>query len=141
MNYVFDACALISYLNDESGSNIVDNLLKKAVEGEIDIYMSIVNLIEVHYANIRYLGQEQATVILENILSSPIHIVSTVSDAVFQQSSRIKAGYRCSLADAIGVATAIELDGQFVTSDHHELEAIERNETTHFVWLPSHPKK
>ena len=71
MNYIFDACALITYLNDESGSNIVDNLFRKAVEGEIDIYMSIVNLIEVHYANIRNLGQEKATVILDNIIASP----------------------------------------------------------------------
>ena len=141
MNYVFDACALISYLNDESGSNTVDDLLKKAVDGEIDIYMSIANLIEVHYANIRNLGQVQATVILENILSCPIHVLSTFSDAVFQQSSRIKAAYRCSLADAIGLATAIELTGQFVTSDHHELEAVEKNESIPFIWLPSHPKK
>ena len=138
---VFDACALISYLNDESGSDIVDDLLKKAMDGEIDVYISIVNLIEVHYANIRNLGQEQATVILENIIASPIHVVSAVSDAAFRQSSRLKAAYRCSLADAIGLATAIELDGQFVTSDHHELEAVERNESIPFVWLPSHPKK
>jgi len=86
MVYVFDACALISYLNDEPGSNIVDDLLKKAENGEIDIYMSIVNLIEVHYANIRNLGQEQAAVILENILASPIKVVSVISDTVFQQS-------------------------------------------------------
>jgi PIN domain nuclease of toxin-antitoxin system len=71
MIYVFDACALISYLNDEAGSDIVLDLLKKAVDGECAIYMSIVNLIEVHYGNIRSLGAEQAAVILEEILSAP----------------------------------------------------------------------
>jgi len=138
---VFDACALISYLNDEPGSNIVDDLFKKALDGEIDICMNIVNLIEVHYANIRNLGKEQAAVILENILASPIHVVSAVSDTVFLQSSRLKADYKCSLADAIGLATAMDLSGQFVTSDHHELEAVEKNESISFVWLPSHPRK
>ena len=141
MNCVLDACALISYLNDETGSDIVDDLLKKTAGGETNIYMNIVNLIEVHYANIRSLGPEQAEIILENILASPIQVVPAVSDTVFQQSSRLKASYKCSLADAIGLATAIELSGQFVTSDHHELEAIEKNESIHFIWLPAKPKK
>jgi hypothetical protein len=49
--------------------------------------MNIVNLLEVHYANIRSLGKEQAAVILEKIFYSPIQIVSDVSDTVFQQSA------------------------------------------------------
>jgi len=141
MIYVFDACALLSYLNDEPGSDIVEELLKKATDGEMDIYMNIVNLIEVHYANTRSLGAEQAEVILKNILASPIHIMSAVSDTIFRQSSRLKAFYKCSIADAIGLATAIELSGKFVTSDHHELEAVEKSEAISFLWLPPHPKK
>ena len=138
---VLDACALISYLNNEPGSDIVNDLLNKAIHGKIVIYMNIINLIEVHYANIRILGLVPAEVILENILAAPIRIVSDVSETVFQQASRLKAAYKCSLADAIGLATAIELSGQFVTSDHHELEVIAQNETIPFVWLPPHLKK
>ena len=141
MVYVLDACALISYLNNEPGSDIVEDLLKKVVDGTIEIYMNIINLVEVHYANIRTLGSDQAAIILENILAAPIQIVSIVSDTVFQHSSRLKANYKCSIADAIGLATAIELSGKFVTSDHHELEAVEENESIPFLWLPSHPKK
>jgi len=138
---VLDACALLSYLNDEPGSDIVEHLLKAAVDGENVIHMNIVNLIEVHYANIRGLGSEQAAAILEDILAFPIHVVSDVSYKVFQQASRLKASYKCSLADAIGLATAMELSGQFVTSDHHELEAVAENEPVSFIWLPPHPKK
>jgi PIN domain nuclease of toxin-antitoxin system len=72
MIYIFDACTLIAYLHNENGSDVVFDLLKKAVDGECVIYMNIVNLIEVHYANIRSLGTEQAAVILEEILLSPI---------------------------------------------------------------------
>ena len=141
MVHVLDACALISYLNNEHGSDIVEDLLKKAVDGTTDIYMNIINLVEVHYANIRTLGSDQAAIILENILAAPIQVVSVVSDTIFQHSSRLKAHYKCSIADAIGLATAIELSGQFVTSDHHELEAVEENESIPFLWLPSHPKR
>jgi predicted nucleic acid-binding protein len=138
---VLDACALLSYLNDEPGSDIVNDLLIRAVDGEIEIFINIINLIEVHYANIRSIGKDQAAVLLEKILAAPIQIVSVVSDVLFQQSARLKASYKCSLADAIGLATAIELSGQFVTSDHHELGTIAENENLSFLWLPSHPKK
>ena len=141
MIYVLDACALLSYLNNEPGSYIVDNLIKKAIDGEVTIYMSIINLIEVHYMFIRNLGKEKAVFMLKKILASPICVVSAVSEEVFQESSRLKASYKCSVADAIGLATAIELTGHFVTSDHHELEAVEEKEPIPFLWLPAHPKK
>jgi hypothetical protein len=32
-------------------------------------------------------------------------------------------------------ATACELSGQFVTSDHHELEIIEQNEPYTLLWV------
>ncbi|MCL2557960.1 MAG: type II toxin-antitoxin system VapC family toxin [Treponema sp.] len=137
---VFDACAVITYLNDEPGSDIVEALLKEAADGETDIYISIVNLIEVHYANIRSLGSEKAAQILESILALPVKVIREISPAVFEQASRIKAAYRCSLADAIGLATAMEMSGRFVTSDHHELEAVARNEPVAIAWLPPHPK-
>ena len=135
MACVLDACALISYLNDEPGCDIVDSLLKKAVDGEIDVYMNIINLIEVHYANIRAFGSIQAAAVLDYIFYTPIHIVSVISETVFQQSSRLKASYKCALADCIGLATAIELSGQFVTSNHHELEVVAENEPSFIFWF------
>ena len=135
MIYVFDACALISYLHNEASSDVVFDLLKKAIDGECAVYMNIINLIEVHYANIRSLGAEQAAVILEKILFVPIQVVSDITDTIFQQTSRLKASYKCSLADAFGLATAIELSGTFVTADHHELEAVAGKETFNFLWF------
>jgi predicted nucleic acid-binding protein len=98
-------------------------------------------LIEAHYVNVRNLGADKAAIILEKILVAPIQIVSVISDTVFKESCRLKASYKCSLADAVGLATAVELSGQFVSSDHHELEAVAENEPIPFLWLPPHPKK
>jgi len=42
---------------------------------------------------------------------------------------------------AFGLATAAYLSGVFVTSDHHELEAVEAIEHITFLWLPSRPRK
>jgi hypothetical protein len=46
-----------------------------------------------------------------------------------------------ALTDAIGLATAMELSAHFVSSDHKELEPVEKAEPIPFIWLPPHPKK
>jgi len=132
---VFDACALIAYLHNEPGSDTINDLLKKAIDSEIEIYMNIINLIEVHYANIRILGKDQASIILEKILASPIQVVSVISDQIFHEASRLKSVYKISLGDCIGLATAFEFSGQFVTSDHHELDAVAEDEPSLIFWF------
>ncbi|MDR2477021.1 MAG: hypothetical protein LBD18_04445 [Treponema sp.] len=48
----------------------------------------------------------------------------------------LKGTYRrLSLADAVGVAAAMELSGHFVSSDHHELAIIDRQEPVDFFWF------
>ena len=141
MVYVLDACALLALLNNEPGGDIIGDLLKKAADGKCALSMSIVNLLEVHYGNVRAMGEQKAEAILGGILSAPIRIITTVSVPVFREASRLKASYTCSLADAVGVATAMDLSAQFVSSDHHELEIIEQQEAMQFLWLPARPKK
>jgi hypothetical protein len=38
-------------------------------------------------------------------------------------------------------ACAVTLGGSFVTSDHHDIEAVEKNEHIPILWLPPRPKK
>jgi PIN domain nuclease of toxin-antitoxin system len=52
-------------------------------------------------------------------------------DNFFQQGTY----HRLSLADAVGVATAIERGGVFVTADHHELETLANKEILKFFWF------
>jgi len=135
MIFVYDACALIAYLNDEPGSDVINEMLKKAADGDIEIYMNIVNLIEVHYANVRSVGRVQASLILGKILAAPIRVVSVISNHAFHEAAHLKAIYKMSLADCIGIATAIELSGKFVTSDHHELDAVAEKEPSLILWF------
>ena len=43
-NYLLDASALIAYLNDEDGADVVDDMLTKAYDQKASISMSIVNV-------------------------------------------------------------------------------------------------
>jgi PIN domain nuclease of toxin-antitoxin system len=64
LNYIFDACALISLIKNEAAFDQVNGLLASAAAGEISIFMSIVNLVEVYYYGfLRDMGGQAAIVV------------------------------------------------------------------------------
>ncbi|GMO66374.1 MAG: hypothetical protein Ta2A_14560 [Treponemataceae bacterium] len=135
MIYVLDACALIALLNGEAGNEKIDELFVKAQAGKITLVMSIINLLEVYYGYVRDESRQKAIDILAPLYETRLKIVDRISPFVYDEAARLKAVYRCSLADAIGIATAAEISGQFVTSDHHELETIAEQEAARFFWF------
>jgi len=139
--YLLDACALITLFKEEVGFEHVKKLIADADAGTIDVSISVINLLEVYYGFGRETGIDYAKQIIGKIQDSSISIVDVISPFVFHEAGRIKAIYKCSLADAIGVATAKELDALFVTSDHSELEPVAEGEKLQFYWLPPHPRK
>jgi predicted nucleic acid-binding protein len=134
-NSVLDACALLALLNEEEGGDKVNELFKQAKAEKITLSMSVVNLIEVFYGLIRDEGLDRAVEILTQIDDSPLKIVDTISPTVYQRASRLKGTNKMSIADAIGIATAENLDAAFVTSDHHELNAVAAKEALNFYWF------
>ncbi|MDR1419731.1 MAG: type II toxin-antitoxin system VapC family toxin [Treponema sp.] len=142
MTYVFDACALIAFLDGEEGKDAVKDILKQAIdEKETLVYISAVNLVEVYYGYIRDLGREKALVILEKIYAVPVKIIETATKPVYLEASRLKATYKMALGDAIGLATAINLNGVFVTSDGELAEPEAREHAPIFWFRPPKPKK
>jgi PIN domain nuclease of toxin-antitoxin system len=137
MKYVLDACALLAFLNKEDGWDKVKDLLIEAIDtGEVEIYMSIVNLLEVYYDRLRLDDNEKLSEFLAWAFASPIKIIDTVSRSELDKAARLKAVYkRISLADAIGIATSKSLGAAFVTSDHHELDIVEQQESISLLWI------
>jgi len=135
MTYTLDACALMALFKNEKGADKVEALIAEADTGKSDIYMNTVNLIEVYYIFFRKAGKDRADVILEKIHALPIQFINTIDDAIFSETSRIKAQYAIPLGDSIGIATAIKLGGAFVTADHSDFEAIEKTESLPFFWF------
>ena len=140
-NHVLDACALLTFFNEEEGVEIIEEIFQKAEDGQITVYMSIINLLEVYYDRLRTSKNDKIDEFFKFIRVAPITVINSISDFVYHEAARLKAFNAISLADAIGVATAKELSAQFVSSDHSELETIEQNEPISFLWLPPKPKK
>jgi len=136
MTYIFDACALIAFLNKELGKGYetVRDLLFRAVAGEVTLYMSLVNLVEVHYCFIKLNGVETANAVMEPVKSLPIKFIHDITDDIYFEAALYKAHYPMSLADAFLCATAKSLSATIVTKDK-EIKPAEENESLSVLWI------
>ena len=133
--YVFDACALVAFFNDETGADIVENHLVEASQGKCVIYMNKYNLLEVYYGYHRANGKDFAENILNTINNSRIYICDVLTDELLRQASKFKTSYKISLADAIALAQASVEQATLVTADHHEMDIIESDGKLNFCWV------
>ena len=134
--FVLDACALIAYFSKENGSENVKSILKEAIDDtNTKIFMNKVNLLEVYYDVIKNYNEREADKMLETVKEMPIGIIKELEDAVLKKAGYLKSKYKISLADSIALAENIIRNGQLITSDHHEFEAIEGNEKIGIKWF------
>jgi predicted nucleic acid-binding protein len=133
--YILDACALIAFLTNEEGAELVENVLLEAENGNAAVSMNKFNILEVYYGDYRVHGKDAADNMLGIIKNLPIKIIPELTDSVFEEAGRIKASYRMSLADAIVLAEASVCGGIVLTADHHEMGVVEQNEKIDFKWI------
>ena len=133
--YVLDACAMLTVLSKEQGSDKVAEFYKKATAGEITLVMNKLNLLEVYYDLFRAYGKERADDFIAEIKQSPIVVNQEFSDDIFTEAGRLKASYKISLADSVALAQTVVSVGALLTFDHHEFDIIEKNENIHFIWI------
>jgi predicted nucleic acid-binding protein len=139
LTFLFDACALIAFLNQETeGYEAVSSLFDRADAGEIIIRMSIVNLVEVYYGYVRDEGTEEADRIMRNVVDLPMEVITTISDEVYRETARLKGTYRpLSLADAFLCASAKSLGDVIVTKDG-EIKRIKESASLSLLWIAGH---
>ena len=122
-------------LRNEPGADIVADALNAAVNGDAEIIMNKVNLLEVYYDLYRTLGKDKADEILSEIKKRPLTIDAEITDEIFEEAGRLKASYKISLADSFALAQAKVSDSELLTSDHHEFDPIEGSESIAFRWI------
>lgn len=129
--FVFDSYTLLAYLNDESCSNRIREILEEARLGRSQILLSIINLGEVIYIIEREVGLAKAQEALAVIGQLPIRIISA-SDDVVLSAAHVKANHRLSYADAFAVVTAMTNEGTVITGDD-EFQSVQ--ELITLEWL------
>jgi predicted nucleic acid-binding protein len=129
--YVFDAGALIAYLDHKAGATKVNELLKEAVRGHSRILMSAVNYGEVYVRALRERGAKEAFLAMSAVRKMPIEILDATTQRAFR-AAEIKTTYQLYYVDAFAAALAIEVKATLVTSDS---DFRKMGHSFHVLWL------
>jgi predicted nucleic acid-binding protein len=97
--------------------------------------MHNLNLLEVYYGIRRANGEAFAAIRLKQIQRLPVTFLPEIEGVSFIEAGRLKSCYKMSLADAVLLAEASVRGARVVTSDHHELDAVEPAERIRFFWI------
>jgi uncharacterized protein with PIN domain len=121
MTLVLDACAIIAYLRDEEGADVVESVLL----GDNACVARTVIVYEVYYDCLRRDGAVQADEFLEDLASIGLITREDMDAALWKTAGGYKAAIaRVSLADCFAMVLTQPLKAEWVTSDHHVFDPI-----------------
>ena len=114
---VLDSYALMAFFEDESGADLVRELILKAEENKVNLLMSVVNLGEVWYSIARTNSPEVADQYIGEVRGMAIEIV----DADWQltrQAATFKVNGNISYGDCFAAALAKIRKADLITGDN-----------------------
>lgn len=114
--YLFDSHALLAFFQNETGANIVYEILRKSRKEHIDRLVCVINLGEIIYITKRMFGDQKKIEILGRIHQLGFKMLP-VPDTLVYQAAEIKAEYPISYADCFVIACAQEHNATIVTGD------------------------
>lgn len=108
MTVVFDAEPLLAFSFDERGADAVEHWLDRVYDGDIDGYVSTINLAEFRYVAIRKTSTAQADAHIDDLRD--MGVTRYDIDDCWKVASDLKATYSPSIGDAYAIAAATDLD-------------------------------
>jgi predicted nucleic acid-binding protein len=116
---VYDASALVAYLNDEPGGAVVEELLNDA---DVPQYVHAVNLLEVFYRFARRDDVLVAREAIADLRATRLQVRDDLDAELWQDAATLKSDHVVALGDCIGLALARRLGAAFVTADKGDLK-------------------
>ena len=122
MIYVLDASAMIAFLRDETAADVVSAALADADSRSI---AHALNLCEDYHDFHRASGESVAESVIEDLEKLGVKANEALTPDVWRKAAEIKSVHRrVSLADCFALTLTASLDAEFLTADHHELDAL-----------------
>ena len=121
---VMDACAMIAYLAAEPGGETVRQILLDDAQPCI---AHVVNLCEVYYHFLKRADVASAKFALRTLKHAGVRNRRDINNKFWTGVASLKAECKASLADCFAIELARRANGQVVTSDHHEFDAVAKN--------------
>lgn len=113
---MLDTSAILAYIEEEAGSNTVEDLLIRATKGEILITIAFITLTEIFYITLQEQSEKEARQRIELIRSLSVKIEES-HDELNMTAGRLKANHRISLADSYIAAVSQLRDAVLVHKD------------------------
>jgi len=129
--FVLDACAVLALLKEEQGMDIV----KKVIESDAEVFLHAVTFLEIYYNITKEFGTDDANLFFESITQTKIKIIYEITRDTIKNAGYFKSKYKISLGDSFVLATARLYNAKIISSDHHELDLIEKLENIDFLWI------
>ncbi len=119
----FDTEPILALFLDETGANMVADLLQRVQNSDAVGYINIFNLMEVYYTLARYniKAAEEKVKILRLF---GIKVIPVVDNGLWREAALIKNKYMLSLGDCFAVATAQALKSKLVVGSDKELNNL-----------------
>lgn len=131
VNYVIDACGLIAYFQDEKGSDIVETLFNDKYNR---FFMHAINIGEVYYDALKRNAKDKAQ-FWNDMQQLPITIIWELDIPFIETVGKYKTSFRVSYADCFLLALAEQKFATVISTDHHELESIDKAGKIPIYWL------
>ena len=133
-SFVFDSYALIGYLENESFSDYIQEILDQARKGYSHLYLHAIHLGEVYYITLREQGQNLADLAYSRIKAFPVKLIWYINEELLLSAATIKAKYPISYADSFAAAVAMINTCPLLTGDP-EFKVLERQAIISIEWL------
>ena len=121
---VLDASALMTFFENRSGADKVEELIHLGVAGKRQLLMSVVNWGEVYYSTWRAHGPGVARKIIEDISKLPIEIADADLDLT-HIAAELRADHKLPYTDCFAAALAAHRKASLATSDQ-DFAAVEK---------------
>lgn len=113
---------MIAYLRDEPGGDLVESYLQ---DQSNPCMAHAINLCEVYYDFLRAKDESTALAAIADLASMGLITRDDMDAQLWQEAGKYKATIKkISLADCFAMALANRMNGELVTSDHHEFDPI-----------------
>jgi uncharacterized protein len=113
---VLDASALMTFFENRSGAEKVQDLIRLGVEGKRQLLMSVVNWGEVYYSTWRTRGPGVARKVIEDIAQLPLQIVHADLDLT-RTAAELRSEHKLGYTDCFAAALAVARKASLATGD------------------------
>jgi uncharacterized protein len=114
--FVLDTSALLTFIENEEGEEIIHSLLIQSLDFEVELYVSVISLVEICYISLQEQGENIAIARLEQIKALPVRIIE-VKNEMIEVIGLLKSKYRISFADSCIAGLAEFISATLVHKD------------------------